>query len=168
MNSLDLEGFEQAINTDLQSAVSTVVHACHNRVLSAHQIASVVEAIRTTYPTYLGGSHSGEPVSSWEYGDDFDVAEVINDQLKVVSAIKEKVIGSDGRIKDDVSHRDARELLTSINTVIPQLVKHKESVINMRRLQAIESAVIATTRELGEEVRTKFLKTLETLLQEPE
>ena len=51
--------------------------------------------------------------------------------------------------------------ITSVNRIIDQIVKIRETVQNLARMQAFEAAVIQTMRGQSEEIRTEFFNLLE-------
>ena len=158
-----LTEFEDTLNTTLAQSVQAVVHATRNRLLGAQQIADLSSALMEMYPAHFNMSDGD--IDDPEYGADFDLSKVINDQIRMIEAIKRKVTNSNGSIKDDVSVKEARELITSSSSVIQQLMKHQKDLININRQQALEASVIKAVKTLPQDAQTEFFNTLEDLLE---
>lgn len=151
--------FEQAINTTVQQSVVAVMQAATNHALSAQQIADLSRCLREAYPNNFNSG--AVPVDDPEYGADFDLTAEINSQIRIVRALRSKVLSDNGSIKEDVSIRDARELITSGGAMLRDLVKYHERTVNLNRMRMVESATIEAIKTLPEDSQQQFFELLE-------
>lgn len=159
-----VDQFEAAIKSSLATAVTHVVEAITNRLLSAKQLTDLSTALKTSYPGFFE-LQEGE-LDDPEYGADFDLTSEINQQIRLVRAMRSKVLGENGHLKNEIPVREARETITSSNAMIQQLMKHHKDVMNMERMRAVETATIEAVKTLPDEQQAEFFGRLESLLAE--
>ena len=160
--------FEDTLNTDLVVSVSTVVEAAAARVLTSVHLDVLLKALTDSYPDTFakaGTASAGRGTEDPEYGADFDLVQEMNDQIRVVRALRNKVIDPEtGAIKGDHSARDAKELIGSSNTMLASLMKFHDKIVNQDRVRAIEHATIEVVKTLPKESQEKFFEALEQAL----
>jgi len=85
------------------------------------------------------------------YGADFSIADEMADQIKMVKALREKIMVGDD-IVAGTSIQEAQRVVQSCGSMISMLVKNHKHVMSMERYRAIESTVI----EVLKEAETKY------------
>lgn len=96
-----------------------------------------------------------------EVGTDFDMKNELGMQLRMVNALRSKVITGTGQLKKEVSISEAKSVLDSCRQTGEVIRKNMESVVNLNRIQALEAAVLATVNGHPEEFKREFLASLE-------
>lgn len=104
-----------------------------------------------------------EPVSI--YGADFSLANELESQIRAVRAVRERVIDSRGQLQDDITTREAKEVIASGSTLLGTLMKYHEKVVNMERMRLLEQSVIEVLEEEDEEVKDRVLMKMEEKLE---
>ncbi len=159
--------FEEALNTDLIVSVSTVSEAADARLLSQPQIEMLFESLRAAYPATFStpGSNLGTASPDPGYGADFDLAEEVNAQIRVVRSLRNMIVDPEtGAIREGHSARDAKELIGSGNTMLASLMKFHDKIINQDRVRAMEQATIEAVKDLPQPAQDKFFNKLEDAL----
>lgn len=96
-----------------------------------------------------------------DYGADFDFTVEIGAQIAAVKAMRSKVMSANGTLKDAVSTREAKEVLSASTTLLTTLMKHHDKIVNFDRQRALEEAVKAAVQTLPENARDAFFAELE-------
>ena len=100
-----------------------------------------------------------------DYDANFDLSKEINEQLRAIRAMRQQVFNSNHTIKDGISAREVKEVVTSSSTMINTLMKHHQTVQSMERHRAVEAATIDALKELekdrGAEVLNRFFEIFE-------
>ena len=96
-----------------------------------------------------------------DVGADFDLLKEVALQVKMVNALRNRIM-TGGGLKKDVSIAEAKSVLDSCRQTNEVVRKNMESLVNLNRIQALEAAVIQTVRsELNEVQIAEFLVSLE-------
>lgn len=154
--------FEDTIRTDVHTAVSLVIQSALNKVLTGQQLADLSTALQNAYPKVFCNSNT--PIDDPGYGADFDIASEINDQIRVVRALRSTIVDEDGSLKDGIAPREAKEMISAGSTMLASLMKFHEKVINQDRMRAVETATIDTIKTLPEQQQDDFFAALESAL----
>lgn len=99
------------------------------------------------------------------YDANFSVADELSLQIQAVQALRQHVFPG-GRLKQDASIREAKEVITTCNQMIKTLMDSHERIMNMERMRAIESATVDVLSEMSEKDKEMFLERLELKLAE--
>lgn len=95
------------------------------------------------------------------YDANFSLADELQSQIMAVRAIRQRIMSSQGVISDDITTREAKEVISSGSTLLGSLMKYHEKVVNMERLRLLESAVIEALGEVQDDVKDKVLVKME-------
>lgn len=95
------------------------------------------------------------------YGADFSMVAEIDDQIRTVRALREHVIQPNGRLREGMSPRDAKEVISASTTLLGTLMKSHEKILGFERQRAMESAVVAVLKGLGPEPKAQFFVEME-------
>ena len=155
------DDFDRHIRTDVAKALQTVLQASENRLLTSAQLSDLQAGLKDTYPSVFLSTSASGPVADPGYGADFDLAEEINSQIKVVRALRAKILGEDGSLNEGINAREAKELIASGTTMVSTLMKHHKDIVNQDRLMAVEAATIEAVKTLPPENQEAFFETLE-------
>ena len=99
------------------------------------------------------------------YGPDYSISNEVQSQLHLISAMRNSVISEAGRVLAGVTSRELRDVVGSSGTMLANLVKIHERVINFDRMRAVENSVAETIREYPEDFQDKFFALLKTKLE---
>ena len=89
--------------------------------------------------------------------EEFDLTELVKDQLKSAVNLKRSYFSHSGKLIDGNSAREAKDALASVQQVIAVLIKQQEGLDRQARLFKMENILIQCAEHLPEEVRVKFL-----------
>lgn len=93
---------------------------------------------------------------------DFDMMDELGAQRNLVNALRLRVMNPSGRgIRDTISVSEAKSVLDACRNFGEVIRKNMESVVNLRRVQALEAAIMETVAGHGEEFKRDFVKELE-------
>ena len=92
------------------------------------------------------------------YGADFDFSREIAEQLVAVRALRAQILAGN-RVREGVSSRDVRELISASSTLLSNLMKTHEKVQSFERQRKIEEALIEVLAEFG--LKDEFMRRLE-------
>jgi len=100
------------------------------------------------------------------YDENFDLKVEIAAQISAVRAMRKTVLLSTGRVKEGVSPRELKEVVTSSSQLIATLMKYHEKLMTMDRYRAVEATTLEILQDLseGEDLTEKFLTLLEARL----
>ncbi len=112
-------------------------------VMNPDQLTELAEELMSL--GVIKESDDGEGV---EYDAKFDLTEEIGMQLKMVHALRRKVMVN-GTIRSGVSAREVKEVVSTTSTMLNTLMKNHEKMMSMDRQRAVESSTISVLRELG-------------------
>ena len=62
---------------------------------------------------------------------------------------------------ESANPKDVTDAIKTCNTLISQIISKQQTVVNMKRMLAVENAVIETMKEFPQEVKDKFFDLLE-------
>ena len=160
-----MQTFVDTSSFDFQPAVTPedlsdpVEFVCQNsKFLSDEQAERVIEAIRKR----LGVDRPVKQVV--EYDASFDLSEEVGAQVMAVRAIRDEVF-RDGKIRGEVTLREAKEVIASGSALLTTLSKHHADIVNMDRLRALEGSVIEALQEQDEDFKEKVMALLEEKLE---
>jgi len=92
------------------------------------------------------------------YGPDFDLTNEVNTQLAIVNAMRNTiVVPGTHALREGVTTREAKELISASNTLMSTLMKSHKDIINAERQRAVEEAVIVYASRLEDGEKSKFL-----------
>lgn len=91
------------------------------------------------------------------FGEKFDMLEEVEAQIRLIREMRENVYDDDGNL--DV--KLAKDTASSATSLLSLLNKLHEEIVNRRRLQEIEDALVESLRDAPEEVRARFFENLE-------
>lgn len=93
---------------------------------------------------------------------DFDMMEELGLQRNLVNALRLQVMNPSGRgIRSGISVSEAKSVLDACRNFGEVIRKNMESVVNLRRVQALEAAVMEVVSGHGEEFKRDFVAELE-------
>lgn len=138
------------VSSDLEEPVKAIVQ--FHQHLTTGQRELLLDVL------HEDAQEGDEPV---EYGAGFDLAGEVRQQIIAVRAIREKVVGRDGRVKDGVASRDLNAVVSSGSTLITSLLKHHNQIDAMKRIRTLEKAVITGLQEVSPEFKDKVLQIFE-------
>lgn len=93
---------------------------------------------------------------------DFDMMEELGAQRNLVNALRLQVMNPSGRgIRSGISVSEAKSVLDACRNFGEVIRKNMESVVNLRRVQALEAAIMETVSDHGEEFKREFVAELE-------
>lgn len=93
---------------------------------------------------------------------DFDMMEELGQQRNLVNALRLQVMNPSGRgIRDGISVSEAKSVLDACRNFGEVIRKNMESVVNLRRVQALEAAIMEVVGDHGEEFKRQFVAELE-------
>ncbi|AHI61274.1 hypothetical protein vBVpaS1601_9 [Vibrio phage vB_VpaS_1601] len=93
---------------------------------------------------------------------DFDMMEELGLQRNLVNALRLQVMNPSGRgIRSGISVSEAKSVLDACRNFGEVIRKNMESVVNLRRIQALEAAIMEVTSGHGEDFKREFVAELE-------
>ena len=146
-------GFVAVLSEDLES---TVMHLCqHAKYLSNQQKMKLKAALSLFEPP--------PPVAVQEvsYDASFDLAGEMASQIQAVRAIRAHVFDERGSIKEGISSREAKEVISSGSTLLASLMKYHKDVMNMDRLRKLEQSVVEALKEVDPDLQEDVMQRLE-------
>ncbi len=146
-------GFVSVLSEDLES---TVMHLCqHIKYLSNQQKMKLKAALALFEPP--------PPVVTQEvnYDASFDLAGEMAAQIKAVRAIRAHVFDAQGNIKEGISSREAKEVISSGSTLLASLMKYHKDVMNMDRLRKLEQSVVEALKDVDPDLQEDVMQRLE-------
>lgn len=97
---------------------------------------------------------------------EFDMMAELGAQRNLVNALRSKVMLAGGRgLAKDVTVSEAKSVMDSCRQFGEVIRKNMENVVNLDRIQALESSIMLTVNDYPEDFRREFLKNLEKQLQ---
>lgn len=171
MTNSSIRDFESEVSgnslaKELVYSVNQIMEAAETHVLSHQQVQLLSERLVGCYPDYFKGLSTSRNGVSGEandpgYGADFDLASEVNEQIKVVRALRKKVLDENGDIAEGYGARDAKELVASANTLLGNLMKFHDKIINQNRMRLIEQATVEAVKTLPDEQQEVFFSKLQ-------
>lgn len=145
-----LKEFFEPARTHLDDAVEEILN--HPDALTDEQLTDLHAILQHYLPEAV------------HYGADFDFTQEITAQITSIRALRLKVMRPNGTLKEDVTTREAKEVITASASLLQQLMKHHDKIQNFERQRAIEEATTQAIKTLPSEVQQKFFDTLKELL----
>jgi Mg2+ and Co2+ transporter CorA len=100
-------------------------------------------------------------VPETNYDATFDLGDEVEQQIKAVRAIRAQVFDENGRMRTDISSREAKEVISTGSTMLATLMKYHEKIMNMDRLRKLELSVMEALAEESQELQERVLALLE-------
>lgn len=100
------------------------------------------------------------------YGADFSMVSEIDDQIRTVRALREHVIQPNGRLREGMNARDAKEVISASTTLLGTLMKSHDKILGFERQRAMESAVVAVLKGLDPDIKAQFFSELERRMED--
>ena len=102
--------------------------------------------------------HMPRPVPK-QYGsiEDVDLEHELANQLAEAVSHRDWMIAN----FESANPKDVTDAIKTCNTLISQIISKQQTVVNMKRMLAVENAVIETMKEFPSEVKDKFFDLLE-------
>jgi len=104
--------------------------------------------------------------SEIDFDEDFNVREELVTQMKLVRAIRNSLLESNGRLKEDTTVSEVKSVLDASIRLSEMLNKVNKDLINHERLQAVEAAFMETISGFDKEIQLECVKNLEKRLKE--
>ncbi len=95
------------------------------------------------------------------YGADFDFASEVTAQIRAVRAMRRSVMSDSGKVLENVSARELKEVVSASSTLLQTLLKTHEKVLSFDRQRAVERSVVEVVKRLGKDEQTLFFATLD-------
>lgn len=94
-----------------------------------------------------------------------DLKDEVAQQIRMVRAMRNSLFYPDGRPKSTTTAKDARDILTSAQSLLSLLVRLQEKIDRDDRLRRIEMACVQAVKVLPSEAQDAFFTQLEGLLE---
>ena len=89
--------------------------------------------------------------------EDVDLEHELANQLAEAVAHRDWMIAN----FESANPKDVTDAIKTCNTLISQIISKQQTVVNMKRMLAVENSVIETMKEFPQEVKDKFFDLLE-------
>lgn len=100
------------------------------------------------------------------YGASYDITGEIQGLIESVRAMRSSVMTQEGKMREDVTPREMKEVVTSTTSLMNLLMKSHEKLMSFDRARALEQATVDILRELGgEEIVSQFVEMMEARLE---
>ena len=155
-----------ALREDVTAALEQVL--LYIRYTSQEQRERLRAALNRLEPEEVAqfSDHQNDGLSSQVgYGAAFNLVHEVEAQIAAVRAVRDTVLGSDGRILAGTSSREAKEVIASGSTLINTLMKFHTQVVNMDRIRKLEASVVEVLKEADPEIADAVLERLEQRLE---
>jgi len=142
----------------------------HNTLpyLKPAQTTQLLARIHTLGLTPLGSG-------SVEYGANYDITAEVEGLITAVRAMQNSVMTPEGRMRQDVTPREMKEVVTSTTSLMNLLMKSHEKLMTFDRQRRLEQSTVDILRLMGdadwagkpgEEIVSEFVKMMEERLEE--
>jgi hypothetical protein len=136
-------------SNSLDVHITAIEQASGNGKLTQEDLVRLVELIPT------------DMFSVDAVGADFDMQNELGMQHRLVNAMRNQVLTGLGTIRKDVSLQEAKQVLDSCRAFGEVIHKNMKSVVNLKRLQALESAILEAVSGSALVDKQVFLDSLE-------
>ena len=98
----------------------------------------------------------------------YDSIEDVDLEQELATQLAEAVAHRDWMVAncEHSNPKDVTDSIKTCNTLISQIISKQQTVVNMKRMLAVENAVIETMKEFPQAVKDKFFEILEQNLKE--
>ena len=144
-----------ALREDVSAALEQVL--TYIRYTTKDQRRALGEALRRLDPE----TKPTDAAPEVEYGASFDLVQEVERQIAAVRAVRDTVIGEDGKILPGTSSREAKEVIASGSTMLNTLMKFHSQVVNMDRIRRLEASVVEVLKEADPELAREVVDKLE-------
>lgn len=101
-----------------------------------------------------------------EYGANYDITIEVQGLIQSVRAMRNTVMDEQGRVKEGITPREMKEMITATTALMNLLMKSHEKLMTFDRHRSLEQATVDTLRELGgEEIVSRFVELMEQRLE---
>ena len=94
--------------------------------------------------------------------EDVDLGQELATQLAEAMAHRDWLVAN----SENTDPKNVTDSIKTCNTLISQIISKQQTVVNMKRMLAVENAVIETMKEFPQAVKDKFFEILEQNLKE--
>ena len=111
-----------------------------------------------SHDNIVDSMHMPRPVPK-QYGsiEDVDLEHELANQLAEAVSHRDWMIAN----FESANPKDVTDAIKTCNTLISQIISKQQTVVNMKRMLAVENAVIETMKEFPNEVKDRFFNLLE-------
>lgn len=108
------------------------------------------------------------------YGANYDITVEVQGLISAVRAMQNSVMDERGRIREGITPREMKEVVTSTSSLMNLLMKSHEKLMTFDRQRAMEQATVDVLRALGdggfaglsgEEIVSRFVEMMEARLE---
>lgn len=100
------------------------------------------------------------------YGANYDITIEIQGLIDSVRAMRNSVMDDRGRMREGITPREMKEVVTSTTSLMNLLMKSHEKLMSFERARALEQATVDILRDLGgEEIVSQFVEMMEARLE---
>lgn len=108
------------------------------------------------------------------YGANYDITIEVQGLISAVRAMQNSVMDERGRIREGITPREMKEVVTSTSSLMNLLMKSHEKLMTFDRQRALEQATVDALRALGdggfdgmkgEEIVSRFVEMMEARLE---
>ena len=112
----------------------------------------------SSHDNVVDSMHMPRPVPK-QYGsiEDVDLEHELANQLAEAVSHRDWMIAN----FESANPKDVTDAIKTCNTLISQIISKQQTVVNMKRMLAVENAVIETMKEFPQEVKDRFFDLLE-------
>ena len=111
-----------------------------------------------SHDSIVDNMHMPRPVpKQYSSIEDVDLEHELANQLAEAVAHRDWMIAN----FESANPKDVTDAIKTCNTLISQIISKQQTVVNMKRMLAVENAVIETMKEFPQEVKDKFFDLLE-------
>ena len=111
-----------------------------------------------SHDNIVDNMHMPRPVpKQYRSIEDVDLEHELANQLAEAVAHRDWMIAN----FESANPKDVTDAIKTCNTLISQIISKQQTVVNMKRMLAVENAVIETMKEFPHEVKDKFFDLLE-------
>lgn len=108
------------------------------------------------------------------YGANYDITVEVQGLISAVRAMQNSVMTPEGKIREGITPREMKEVVTSTSSLMNLLMKSHEKLMTFERQRALEQSTVDVLRELGdsglgdrkgEEIVSLFVEMMEARLE---
>lgn len=102
-----------------------------------------------------------------EYGANYDITIEVEGLIQSVRAMRNTVMDEQGRVREGITPREMKEMITATTALMNLLMKSHEKLMTFDRQRALEQSTVDVLRELGgEEIVSTFVELMEERLEQ--
>lgn len=96
-----------------------------------------------------------------KYDANFDFSSEVTAQITAVRAMRMRVMNANGTLKQDVTVREAKEVIGACTTLLTTLMRHHKTIQNFDRQRSLEYATVEAIKTLPEKNQRLFYETFD-------